>query len=167
MSHQRPLRMLQLFSELFQYEPIHPIADELFYNGNFISMLAEICRQHKLSAPADSHRGDIYVQQASRFMQQHYDKDIQIESVAQYIGLERSYFSKVFKARTGIAPYEYIMNLRCSKGKLLLLETAMPVEHIALMIGFKDSFHFSSFFKKKTGLSPLNYRIKRGISPEE
>jgi len=154
-THRRPERMLRLFDDLLRYRSANETADALFYDGMVRMMLAEICAQRETEAPRARGREELYIEQAKNFMQMHFDKSIRIEQVARYTGLERSYFTKLFKAVTGTAPYEYIMRLRCDHGKRLLLETDMPVEHIALMIGFKDGFHFSSFFKKMTSLSPL------------
>ncbi|GGD51095.1 AraC family transcriptional regulator [Paenibacillus nasutitermitis] len=159
--HAEPQRLHRLFGELFGHESGDERRDELFYTGCLNSMLAEIC----FGAKRESHsgrkgHGGNYIIQAQNFIEQHYDKNIQVHDVAAYVGLERSYFSKLFKAATGIAPYEYVMDLRLSKGKQLLRETDMPVEHIALLLGFKDTFHFSSFFKRKAGEAPLHHRRK-------
>lgn len=157
-THRRPERMRRLFDELIGYKPVDGIVDELFYNGNLHAMLAEICSQNTHVAEAAEPHADHYVRRAKSFMRQHFDKDIRVDDVARFAGLERSYFSKLFKARTGESPYVHIMNLRCAEARRLLAETPMPIEHIALIIGFKDSYHFSSFFKQKVGISPLPYR---------
>ncbi|KAE9075511.1 hypothetical protein PF010_g24275 [Phytophthora fragariae] len=157
--HPKPQRLHRLFDELFGYESGDERRDELFYTGCLSSMLAEICQgETRESSPGKKGQGENYIIQAQSFIEQHYDKNIQIQDVASYVGLERSYFSKLFKANKGISPYEYVMSLRLSKGKQLLRETDMPVEHIALLLGFKDTFHFSSFFKRKAGEAPLHHR---------
>lgn len=159
LTHIRPGRILQLFHDLYQYQSTDVTLDELFYTGILSIMLAEICRDRsKKSIPSNLTREASYVMKAKNFMNLHYDKDIIIEDVARYISLERSYFSKMFKAATGVSPYQYILDLRISKGEELLLNTDLPISHIGLLLGFKDTFHFSNFFKRKLGLSPLNYR---------
>lgn len=160
----RPERMQELFERLLQYEPLNGPADELFMTGVLCAILAEIsgeCDEPPSRGQRDGHPSRVYVAQALNFMNQHYDKNIQVREVARYVGLERTYFSKLFKSGTGLSPYEYIMDLRLAEGKRLLRDTGMPVEHIALRIGFKDTFHFSSFFKNKAGCSPLQYRKSR------
>ncbi|MBW7461363.1 AraC family transcriptional regulator, partial [Paenibacillus sepulcri] len=161
-THLQPDRLHRLFGELFGYEGGDERRDELFYTGCLSSMLAEICRgENRDGRSGERGQGEQYILQARSFIQQHYDKNIQIQDVASYVGLDRSYLSKLFKTRTGISPYEYVMSLRLSKGKQLLQETDLPIEHIALLLGFKDTFHFSSFFKRKAGQAPLHYRQRQ------
>lgn len=162
LTHRHPERVHRLFNELLAYEPENVSVDELFYTGILSAMLFEICSQQARKHADENSESDAYVERARNFMKQHYDKGIQMTDVARYVGLERSYFSKMYKHKTGASPYQYVMELRLDKAKQLLLETDMPIEHIALLVGFKDTFHFSGFFKHKAGCSPMHYRKRAG-----
>ena len=40
----------------------------------------------------------------------------------------------------------------------LLETTSLPIETIAVSVGYRDQFHFSKEFKKNVGFSPSEYR---------
>ena len=65
-----------------------------------------------------------------------------------------------FKEHTGLAPNQYLLEVRIRKARELLTNTTLTVTAIAEETGFKSSFYFSRFFKKRAGLSPRQYREK-------
>lgn len=157
--HSNPHRLSFLYDELLNYEAHHPRPDMLFKSGMLQILLAEYGRDMEyVNDQENEHLPDARIITSKQFMQEHYDKKISISDVANYVGLERTYYSKLFKQMTGISPYAYIMKLRLDRGCSLLKESNLPIEHIALLLGFNDMFHFGSFFKLKMGLSPLQYR---------
>lgn len=159
--HRRPERISALIDSLLGYEMSRDEqTDRLYYSGCLRLILAELCRD---GVGASGGRSvDNRMVAARNFMQQHFDNKITAATVAAFAGMERSYFTKRFKAEFGRSPYDYILELRLAKGKRLLAQTDIPVEHLALLLGFNDTFHFSNFFKKRTGYAPLVYR-KRNI----
>ncbi|WP_135555391.1 AraC family transcriptional regulator [Paenibacillus cymbidii] len=162
--HRRPERISALIDSLLDYEPARDEkTDRLFYSGNLRLLLAELSRDG--AGTGGGRQVDNRMIAARNFMQQHFDNNITASMVAEYAGMERSYFTKRFKAEFGRSPYDYILELRLAKGKRLLAQTDIPVEHLALLLGFNDSFHFSNFFKKRTGCAPLVYR-KQNIGME-
>ncbi len=81
-----------------------------------------------------------------------------IDELAEEIGLSRSRFYQVFKECTGLSPYQYHLQLRMSRAKALLRDSALLIKQIAAMLLFDDVYQFSKVFKKKTGASPSQYR---------
>jgi AraC-like DNA-binding protein len=158
--HRNPDRLSRFYDEILDYEPHHARPDMLFKSGMLQVLLAEYGRDfdsEELGGEAEF-LPDARIATSKQFMEEHYDKKITVATVADYVGLDRAYFSKLFKQATGISPYVYIMELRLQRAKTLLEQTDMPIEHIALLLGFNDMFHFGNFFKLKVGLSPLYYR---------
>ena len=108
----------------------------------------------KLMPPS---RKKTYVNLAISFMEYHYTEGINITEIAKYIGLERSYFYRVFKEETGITPEQFLMNLRIERAKNLIQKN-LEFKEIPSAIGLKDIYHFSNMFKKITGITPSQYR---------
>jgi len=86
------------------------------------------------------------------------EKQIPIEDVAKALGLGYSYFRQLFKAYTGLAPGQYLIQLRLEKSKELLANSELPIKHIADQSGFESVHYFSRLFKQKSGVTPGGYR---------
>jgi len=90
-----------------------------------------------------------------------------MEEVATQVNLGYSKFRKDFKIHTGLAPHQYLMQLKLDHAKTLLSSTNMAIKEISSKLGFQSEFHFSKLFKKKTGKAPLKYRQANilGLNP--
>ena len=69
-----------------------------------------------------------------------------------------SYFRKMFKKYTGIAPVQYHLDLKIQRAKEMLASTDRSIKEIAFELGFHSIHYFSRIFKKKTGLTPSEVR---------
>ena len=68
------------------------------------------------------------------------------------------HFSRMFKRSTGLAPHQYLGNIRFERAKLLLAEGRASIIEIAYEIGYANPSQFSAFFRKRAGLSPTEFR---------
>jgi AraC-like DNA-binding protein len=73
-------------------------------------------------------------------------------------GISYTSFRRLFKAHTGLAPNQYLLEMRLRKAQRLLINTTLSIQIIAGECGFENSFYFSRFFKQRTGMAPLHYR---------
>lgn len=88
------------------------------------------------------------------------EKPISPQEVAQKLDLGYSWFRKMFKKYTGLAPGKYQMQQRIFKAKEMLSYSNKPIKEIAYDLGFESNFHFTKIFKDKTGINPGEYRRK-------
>ena len=100
------------------------------------------------------------VTKAMGIMEGNYPDLLTVEQLAAKVGLERTYFSSLFKEKTGFSPDQYLTRLRIQKARLLLTETNHSIAQIAELVGL-DPRNFSRLFKKFTGKSPLTYRKRQ------
>lgn len=85
--------------------------------------------------------------------------------VARLVALSRlpeRTFKRRFTEATGMSPLEYVHTLRLEEAKQLLESTHLPVEAIAVEVGYQDASFFSRLFRRKVALTPANYRRRFG-----
>lgn len=75
----------------------------------------------------------------------------QLAGVAQ---VSEFYFSRLFKNTTGMAPHQFVLNLRLERAKKLILTRQMSLSEVAVFCGFFDQSHFSNVFKRAFGMTP-------------
>lgn len=95
------------------------------------------------------------INEALTFMQNNYQhSSLNIDVVANTIGLSTSYFSTVFRNETGITFTDYLIRLRMEKAKSLLENGNMKIYEVSMCVGYDNAAYFSAAFKKYFGKSP-------------
>jgi two-component system response regulator YesN len=101
------------------------------------------------------------VRNAVAYLKEHYpDAELSLAKVCRHVHMSTSYFSSVFKTRTGKTFIEYLTGARMEKARELLKLTTLKTYEIAAKVGYQDPHYFSILFKKHTGDTPTEYRQK-------
>lgn len=98
--------------------------------------------------------------QAASYLRKHYSEDVTAKSLSDHLNFHPVYIARCMKREFGCTPVEYLMRYRLEQAKLLLLQTDMPIHHIAQKSGFGKASYFSTCFGKYEGLTPRAYRKK-------
>jgi transcriptional regulator GlxA family with amidase domain len=101
---------------------------------------------------------DDKIRQTEEYLQQHYDSDVSIDSLAERVGMGPRNFIRRFKAATGRVPGAYIQTLRVSAAKELLENGTASIQVVSSKIGYDDIGFFRNLFKRHTGMTPGEYR---------
>lgn len=101
-----------------------------------------------------------YVAQALDYIHKNYAQT-SVAQLANYVGIDRSYLTSIFKKLVGISPQKYLLNFRMEESAKLLEESNLPIKTIASTVGYDNPLTFSKSFKAQYGCSPQNYRKKR------
>ena len=96
---------------------------------------------------------------AVMYMEYNYDKKILPSDAAKYVGLEYSYFYRLFKKKMGVTPEHYLINLRIEKAKKLIGK-GYAFKEMPGLVGIGNIYYLSKLFKQITGMTPSEYRDK-------
>lgn len=132
-------------------------AKELYLCGKIYELLAQINEHTEISNKDTTLK---YVAKAKDYIACNYVKNPSVEVISNYLNLNRSYFSTIFKKHEGKSPQQYIVDLRLQKAAELILNYGYSPGEAALNTGYADIFNFSRMFKKKFGVAPSKYKFK-------
>jgi len=104
-------------------------------------------------APPTSAPPDL-LEHARRLLGERLSDVIDLEDLADKLGMSYDRFRRRFKERFGIAPYQHRLLCKLTQAQELLATTDLSVARIAEMLRFDDPFHFSRLFKRKFGVAP-------------
>ena len=94
-----------------------------------------------------------YINSAISYMEYYYGNNINVSDISCYLGIERTYFYRIFKSATGISPTEYLTNIRIEKAKQLIA-SGDSFASVASAVGINDIYYFSKLFSKEVGITP-------------
>lgn len=77
-------------------------------------------------------------------------------------GLPERTFKRRFTQATGMSPLEYVHTLRLEEAKQMLESTDLPIEAVALEVGYQDASFFGRLFRRKVQMTPAQYRRQFG-----
>lgn len=134
-------------------------ADSYRLTGMLYLFLSVIARSQQLKMETPS--GNTYVNHAVAYIQNHYSIPVSIEEISDYVGINRSYLSSLFKEYTGMPPVKYLQNFRITRAQHMLTVTDISVESIALSCGYQSPEAFHKIFRQLTGMSPKAFRNEK------
>ncbi|MHA4739006.1 hybrid sensor histidine kinase/response regulator transcription factor [Dyadobacter sp. MSC1_007] len=88
-----------------------------------------------------------------------------VEKMAEEMNLSRTQLLRKLKALTGLAPNDFIRDLRLQKAAEMIRQKADTITQIGYAVGFNDQSYFSKSFKKEFGETPTEYSAR--VSPKE
>ncbi|MDD3369414.1 MAG: response regulator transcription factor [Lachnospiraceae bacterium] len=100
------------------------------------------------------------VQLVRDYIEEHYDENIRLETIAEMTGFSNSYISRLFKQSQGISISDFLIKCRTRQACELLKEGHYSIKAISEMVGYSDPNYFTNAFKKKMGISPTEYSQK-------
>lgn len=108
-----------------------------------------LCRLAQLLAGKNT--VNAYVVEALQSIEEHYSRDISLDSVAAEIGISPFYLSRLLKAELGQTFVEYLTQVRIQEAVRLARTTRLSIKEIAERTGYQNPTYFCRVFKKHTG----------------
>ncbi len=126
------------------------------YEKDFMEWVLEL--HERINSQFDTSRNKQKIRMAIEYINENYDKDLNMAVVSNHISMNYSLFSYMFKEETGSNFVNYLKNIRMEAAKKLLSETDMRIIEISGQVGYDNEKYFMKTFKTAVGVSPSEYR---------
>lgn len=111
----------------------------------------------KLSANSSNSYEDIIIQATMQYIDSNY-RAASLSCIADDFKQSLPVLSRMIRKCTGYTFQELLMRKRFQKAVMFLVETELPVEEIAVNIGYENQSYFYRQFKARYGMTPNQYR---------
>lgn len=130
--------------------------------NDVFSLITDIVRASSNYLGSGERQSNYIIKNVLCYIKENYNKQINLQLIANHIHMNSSYLSRLYKKKTGDTVTDTINRLRIEKAKELLLKSDIKSYEVAEMIGISDSAYFSYVFKKYAGMSPKDYKESNG-----
>jgi len=89
------------------------------------------------------------------------NETVNVNSIADILGVHRSTLSRSFKRSMLISPGDYLIRLRLQHALSLLKESSLPVSEVAAKVGIPDRTYFCRCVRRAVGMGPREYRASK------
>jgi len=147
---------LEMAAMLFESACLGRLREVWTFEERLFSWLLETERElYQRRYPQDErHR---LLDKTRSFVRERLNKPPDAAELASVHQLERTTFSRKFKATTGISPAAFVTEVRLEEA-IKLLRTEAKLEEVAANTGFADANHFCKVFRRHFHSSPGSYR---------
>lgn len=121
-------------------------------SGLYLNLFREI-RQRKREVYSE------LVQKAIIVINGNYSRTLSLSDIAEQIGTNSSYLSRIFHKETKMTCIEYINTVRIEHAKTLLSQQ-LPIKEVARSCGYRDYGYFLETFKRIVGITPGEFLLK-------
>lgn len=101
---------------------------------------------------------NMYVEKCKRAIYVRIQENIDLQKLADQLGISKEYMLKLFKKQEGIPVTKYIQNVKIEAACNMLIYSDRQINEISEYLGFASLSYFSRIFKTVTGMSPIQYR---------
>lgn len=128
-------------------EEIRALHREMF--GFYTRQMAELDKKAVYSKP---------VVRCLDYIYERLHQPIRLSQLAEFVGLNASYLSQLFKKELGASVSQYVLSKRMEAAKNMLKFSEDSYSAIAAALAFSSQSHFIRAFKRHTGYTPKEYR---------
>lgn len=130
-----------------------PVDAQLSHN-----LLENILLRIKRVAPMATHEGDPRVAKAANFILQHLSEPLDLQAVADHVGVSLRHLRRIFRLQMANSPTEWRSKIKLQMAEDMLKNTCLPISEVAFRAGFLDQLYFSRRFRQSNGCTPTEFR---------
>lgn len=150
-----------------EHEQAYMISDYYILEVDKVATLKEISALHRrmvrdytrrMKAIRENPVYSPHIVKCIHYIYDHLHEKIYLDDVADEIGLDPSYLSRLFRQEMGMPVSEYIMRKKIETAANMLEYAEYTPTEIANILAFSSQSYFVSVFKRFTGTTPGRYR---------
>jgi AraC family transcriptional regulator len=134
----------------------------LFVDAMTTALAVHYIKTYGIGVPLDAPKGSGLdprrLKRALDLLDARFAEDLSLDALAAEVAMSKFHFVRLFKASTGLSPYQYLLKRRMEQARRLLQGGDLPIAQVALAVGFADQSAFASHFKKHFGHTPRQAR---------
>lgn len=153
-----PNKCRELVNAYGEFEDVYTFKNLQEYYNHLKKFLIEI-NDYLIELKEEKNEVD-EIDKAIAYIKENYNKDINLTVVSNQISLTYTYFSYLFKERTGQTFSEFLRNYRIERAKEMLKNGNYMVSEVAKKVGYDNPKRFRKIFRKVMGITPSEYREK-------
>ncbi|KAB8334546.1 AraC family transcriptional regulator [Scytonema tolypothrichoides VB-61278] len=134
--------------------PGEPLYAETLSLAFTLHLLSNHSRKAKKPLSPKGKLSSIQLKEVIEYTRTQLGAELSLSQLADVAQVSEFYFSRLFKNTTGLAPHQFVLNLRLERAKKLILTGQMSLSEVAVFCGFFDQSHFSNVFKRAFGMTP-------------
>jgi transcriptional regulator GlxA family with amidase domain len=125
------------------------------------TMLIDVSRTSQipyLPLLTETRHADSLIERAQHWLQKNMTRDVSMSDLARTLAVSDRTLVRRFAAAVGQTPLGYLQSVRLQAARALLEAGDLPVQTIAIQVGYRDVSSFSRLFRQAVGISPGSYR---------
>ncbi len=144
---------------LYQKKDLQTGTSSLAIKIALLQILEILFREHAITARKKKERQDEFpLKPVFSYIEANYSDRITLASLSSVVHMNKNYFCKFFKEKTGKTPFVYLNEYRINQAAAQLLMSDAPITEIALNTGFDNMSYFIRQFKHCKGCTPSAFR---------
>lgn len=152
----RQIRELQRQIDYIRiYEESECEYKQILINAAAQSLLMQLCflaEHYAFEGEQNGLRSGFGIMQCLNYIHVNYDRRLTVEELAALCHMSRASFVRNFQESCGVAPHQYVLQLRVRMAKKLMAESAMSFTEAAHECGFYDAAHLRKMLQKENQL---------------
>lgn len=107
-----------------------------------------------LRALALQDNSSLRIAKVVRYINENYDKSLNIKSIADYACMGQSTLHHAFEKTIGQSPIQYLKKIRLHNARVMISSKGMNISEAAYKVGYNNISQFSREFKRQFGHAP-------------
>ena len=151
--------LLAILDEFHRQDPGY----QQIIHARIIEILVMTMRKIYLDHQADPSESSL--DPILRYISTEYRHDITLKDICRKFNYSLSHMSMKFKKTIGMTYMAYLQKTRVEQSMRLLVHTDLPVDEIALSVGYRDIKAFYTVFRRFANTTPAKFRKKYYLDP--